>query len=221
MIMRRIQERRILPAAVVPSADLAAPLARALLAGGLDVMEITFRNPHAPACLKRIADEIPEMLIGAGTLLTPDQVRQAVDCGAKFGVTPGFNPTVIAAAAAVGLPIIPGVLTPGEMERALEAGCSTVKFFPAEAAGGVEFLKAIAAPYAHTPLRIIPLGGIGPQNFARYLALPIVVAVGGSWLASAQLIGGKHWDQITGLTAAALETAKEIDGGNRGSSSHQ
>jgi 2-dehydro-3-deoxyphosphogluconate aldolase / (4S)-4-hydroxy-2-oxoglutarate aldolase len=208
--MNRIYERRVLPALVIPSDDFAGPLAKALLAGGLDVMEVTFRNPDAPRCIERICKEVPEMFIGAGTLLNAQQVRQAVDCGARFGVTPGFNPTVIQAAAAAKLPLIPGVLTPGEMERALEAGCPTVKFFPAEAAGGVAFLKAISGPYAHTALRIIPLGGIGPKNLREYLALPIVAAVGGSWLAPPELISARQWARVTALTQEALALAGAV-----------
>jgi 2-dehydro-3-deoxyphosphogluconate aldolase / (4S)-4-hydroxy-2-oxoglutarate aldolase len=202
--MNRIFERGILPAAVVPSAAEAVPLARALLAGGLDVMEVTFRNADAPRCVELIRKEVPEMQIGAGTLLTAAQIQQAIDAGAQFGVTPGFNPTVIEAARARNFPLIPGVMTPGEMERALEMGCPTVKFFPAEAAGGVNYLKAVAAPYAHTALRVIPLGGIGPTNLQPYLALPIVAAIGGSWMASRELAAAHDWPRITALAQEAL-----------------
>jgi 2-dehydro-3-deoxyphosphogluconate aldolase/(4S)-4-hydroxy-2-oxoglutarate aldolase len=206
--MQRIFRCRILPAAVIPTAADAVPLALALLAGGLDVMEVTFRTPDAARCIELIREKVPNMYIGAGTLLTPEQIDQAIESGAQFGVTPGFNPTVIAAAAARSFPLIPGVLTPGEMERAMESGCTTVKFFPAAAAGGPQFLKAIAAPYAHTRLKIIPLGGVGPSNMREYLTIPLVVAVGGSWLTDRQLVLDRAWDRITLLAQEALLLAK-------------
>ncbi len=202
--MERIFARKILPAAVIPNAAAAVPMARALLAGGLDIMEVTFRNADAPRCVELIRKEVPEMQIGAGTLLTVDQIKQAVNAGAQFGVTPGFNPTVIDAARSMKFSLIPGVMTPGEMERALEMGCPLVKFFPAQVAGGVEFLKAISGPYAHTALRIIPLGGIGPSNIKPYLALPIVAAIGGSWMASRELAAAQDWPRITALAQEAV-----------------
>lgn len=198
---------RILSAAVIDDPAHAVPLARALLAGGLDVMEVTFRNAHAAECIRRIRAEAPSMVIGAGTLLTPAQVDEARTAGAAFGVTPGFNPTVVRHAVATGFTLAPGVLTPGEMEQALELGCPTVKFFPASAAGGPDFIKAVAAPYAHTPLRLVPLGGISEANLAAYLALPLVVAVGGSWLTDRKLAAAGRWDEITTLTRRAVAVA--------------
>lgn len=198
---------RLLPAAVIDDPSLAVPLARALLAGGLDVMEITFRNRHAAECIRRIRAEVPAMVVGAGTLLTPTQIDEARTAGAVFGVTPGFNPTVVRHAVASGFTLAPGVLTPGEMEQSLELGCPVVKFFPADAAGGPEFIKAVAAPYAHTPLRLIPFGGIGEQSLARYLELPLVVAVGGSWLCERALTTAEAWDEITARTRRAMAAA--------------
>ncbi len=206
-LVAALSKARILSAAVIDDPAHAVPLARALLAGGLGVMEVTFRNAHAAECVRRIRAEVPEMLVGAGTLLTPAQVDEARAAGAAFGVTPGFNPTVVRHAVASGFTLAPGVLTPGEMEQSLELGCPTVKFFPAAAAGGPEFLKAVAAPYAHTPLRVVPLGGIGEQNLASYLALPIVVAVGGSWLTDRKLAAAGRWDEITALTRRAVAAA--------------
>lgn len=203
----RLAARRILSAAVIDHPAYAVPLARALLAGGLDIMEVTFRNEHAADCIQRILGEVPGMMVGAGTLLTPAQIDAARTAGAQFGLTPGFNPDVVRAAVDQGFPFIPGVMTPGEMEQSLALGCPVVKFFPAVNAGGPGFIKSVAAPYAHTSLRIIPLGGISEANMGEYLRLPIVLAVGGSWLTSRELAAAGHWDEITRLTRQALRLA--------------
>lgn len=210
-LVAALSRARILSAAVIDDPGHAVPLARALLAGGLGVMEVTFRNAHAAECIRRIRAEAPEMLVGAGTLLTPAQVDEARRAGAAFGVTPGFNPTVVRHAVATGFTLAPGVLTPGEMEQALELGCPTVKFFPAAAAGGPDFIKAVAAPYAHTPLRIVPLGGVGEHNLAAYLALPLVVAVGGSWLTDRKLAAAGRWDEISALARRARAVADSTE----------
>jgi 2-dehydro-3-deoxyphosphogluconate aldolase/(4S)-4-hydroxy-2-oxoglutarate aldolase len=207
MLLGRINTRRILLTAVIPTAAAAESVARAVLAGGLDVMEVAFRNSDAAECIRRIKAEVPGMQIGAGTILTPTQVRDAAAAGAEFAVSPGFNPTVVRAALESGMTFIPGVATPGEMERALELGCPTVKFFPAEALGGPRFLRALAGPYGHTPLRVIPIGGIGPQNLVRYLAVPLVAAVGGSWITPRDLINARDWDGITQLAREAITLA--------------
>jgi 2-dehydro-3-deoxyphosphogluconate aldolase/(4S)-4-hydroxy-2-oxoglutarate aldolase len=206
-LVAALSRARILSAAVIDDPAHAVPLARALLAGGLDVMEVTFRNAHAAECIRRIRAEVPAMLVGAGTLLSPAQVDVARAAGAAFGVTPGFNPTVVRHAVESGFTLAPGVLTPGEMEQSLELGCPTVKFFPADAAGGPDFIKSVAAPYAHTPLRIIPLGGIGETNLATYLSLPLVVAVGGSWLTDRKLAAAGRWDEVTALVRRAVAAA--------------
>lgn len=203
-LVAALSRARILSAAVIDDPFHAVPLARALLDGGLGVMEVTFRNAHAAECIRRIRAEVPEMLVGAGTLLTPAQVDEARAAGAAFGVTPGFNPTVVRHAVTSGFTLAPGVLTPGEMEQSLELGCPTVKFFPAAAAAGPDFIKAVAAPYAHTALRIVPLGGIGEHNLATYLALPLVVAVGGSWLTDRKLAAAGQWAEVTALTRRAV-----------------
>lgn len=207
MLVNRLAARRVLSAAVVEHPEHAVPLARALLAGGLDIMEVTFRNSHAAECIRRITAEVPEMLVGAGTLLSASQIDEAQAAGASFGLTPGFNPPVVQAAVARKFPFIPGVLTPGEMEQSLALGCPIVKFFPAANAGGPDFIKSVSAPYAHTPLRIIPLGGINESNLGDYLRLPIVVAVGGSWLTSRDLTEAHRWADITQLTKRAMLAA--------------
>ena len=199
---------RLLSAAVIDDVNHAVPLARALLAGGLDVMEVTFRNAHAAECIRRIRAEVPGMHVGAGTLLTAAQVDDARAAGAAFGVTPGFNPRVVTHAVATGFALAPGVMTPGEIERSLELGCATVKLFPATAVGGPEFILAIAAPYAHTPLRLIPLGGVNAANFPDFLRLPLVLAVGGSWLTDRALAAAGRWDEIASRAARAVILAR-------------
>lgn len=171
-------------------------------------MEITFRNPAAPACVAAVRQEVPEMTVGAGTLLNPAQVELALKHGAQFGVTPGFNPEVIRAATAAGLPLIPGVATAGELERALALCCAVVKLFPAEQLGGLAMVKALAGPYAQTGLKVIPMGGVNQQNGAAYAANPFVGALGGSWMAAPELIAAKDWAVITRLTRAALLLVK-------------
>ncbi|MBS1852865.1 MAG: bifunctional 4-hydroxy-2-oxoglutarate aldolase/2-dehydro-3-deoxy-phosphogluconate aldolase [Acidobacteria bacterium] len=217
--MDRIKARRILAAATLPSADLAVPVARALCEGGLDVMEVVFRSRGAAASIERIRAHVPDMQVGAGTLLTCAQIEEALAAGAQFGVSPGFNPTVVKAAQNLGLVFIPGVATPGEMERALELGCETVKFFPAEAAGGVKFLRAVAGPYAHTALRVIPFGGIGPHNLTDYLANPLVAAVGGSWIVHREKVLAGDWKGITELAQGAVSLAASV-GRDLASQSH-
>jgi len=202
-----LSRAHILSAAVIDNPEHAVPLARALLAGGLNIMEVTFRNAHAAECIRRIRNEVPAMTVGAGTLLSAAQVDEARAAGAQFGVSPGFNPTVVRHAVAVHFPFAPGVFTPGEMEQSLELGCPIVKFFPAATGGGLDFIKSVAAPYAHTVLRLIPLGGIGEANLVEYLGLPLVIAVGGSWLTDRQLAAAGQWDEITKKTTRAVQLA--------------
>ncbi len=210
MIIDRILAKRIVPVVVLDSADHAEPLAEALLAGGLDIMEITFRTAAAEESIRRIAAKFPEVLLGAGTLLEKDQVLRARNAGAVFGLAPGLNPEIIDTAREVGLEFSPGVMTPSEVEQALSLGCRLLKFFPAEAAGGVNMLKALAGPYAHTGVKFTPTGGITSGNLASYLKLPVVAAIGGSWMVDKALVNGGKWDEITRLTREALEAAAAV-----------
>lgn len=203
----RILQKRIVPVAVIDDANDAAPLAEALQAGGLDLIEVTFRTPAAAAALRNIKKTFPAMLVGAGTLLTTAQIEEARQAGAEFGVAPGLNEDVVRASLKAGLPFIPGVATASEVERALQLGCRLLKLFPADAVGGVRLLKSLAGPYAHTGVKFIPLGGINAGNAAEYLVLPIVAAVGGSWMVERKLIAAKNWSEITALTAAAVKLA--------------
>ncbi len=203
----RILAKRIVPVVVLDHAESAEPLAEALLAGGLDIMEITFRTAAAEESIRRIATRFPEILLGAGTLLEADQVQRAKDAGATFGLAPGLNPHIIAKARETGLQFSPGVMTPSDVEHALSLGCKLLKFFPAEAAGGTNMLKSLAGPYSHTGVKFIPTGGITSANLASYLKLPVVAAIGGSWMVDKQLVNDGKWAEITRLTREALESA--------------
>ncbi len=198
---------RLMPAVGVSTPEDAVAVARAFLAGGLKVMEITFRSPRAPECVAAVRAQVPEMTVGAGTLLNPAQIALAIRYGAQFGVTPGFNPEVVCAANVAKFPLVPGIATCGELEQALALGCAAVKAFPVEQLGGIGFLKAISGPYAQTGIKIIPMGGVGPANAAAYAALPIVGALGGSWMAAPDLIKARDWAGITRLTREALDLA--------------
>lgn len=209
-MLDRISRKRIVPVVVLDSDRDAEPLAEALLAGGLDVMEITFRTEAAEESIRRIAARFPEILVGAGTLLTGEQVKRAAGAGAVFGLAPGLNPHTIEAARAENIAFSPGVMTPGEIEMAMAHGCDLLKFFPAENAGGAKMLKAFAGPYRHTGVKFIPTGGITSENLAGYLELPVVAAIGGSWMVEKKLVNEGKWAEITRLTAAALAAAAVV-----------
>jgi 2-dehydro-3-deoxyphosphogluconate aldolase/(4S)-4-hydroxy-2-oxoglutarate aldolase len=196
-IYDRIGQLRVVPVVAIESVDAAVPLADALIAGGLPVAEITFRTAAAADVLRTLRQERPQLLIGAGTVTNPDQARSAKECGAEFAVAPGFNPRVVKAAQDVGLPFSPGVMTPTDIEAALEAGVHVLKFFPAGAAGGVKMLKSLAAPYAHLGVRFVPTGGVNVDNAMDYLGEPSVLAVGGTWLAKKDDIADGRWEKIT------------------------
>ena len=201
----RFLSQRLICVAVIDRADDAVPLAEALLAGGLNAIEVTFRTAGAADAIARIRRALPDAVVGAGTLLTADQVKQAVAAGAQFGVSPGLSEAVSRAAHDNRLPLFPGVITPTEVMRALDLGWKHLKFFPAETFGGVNALKALAGPFGHTGVKFIPTGGISAANLPAYLALPQVAAVGGSWMAERKLVAEKSWGKITALTAEAMK----------------
>ncbi len=202
-------KQRLLCITTIDRAEDAVPLAEALLAGGLKVMEITFRTAAAAESIQRIRQKVPNMAIGAGTLLSPEQVQRAIDVGAQFGVSPGLNEAVLKAAQDRHLPFFPGVVTPTEVDRALNLGWKHLKFFPAEPAGGVAMLKALAGPFAHTGVKFIPTGGINAAKLPDYLAIPQVAAVGGSWMGERRLIVEKAWSKITELAAEAVNVVAQ------------
>ncbi|SDN04525.1 bifunctional 4-hydroxy-2-oxoglutarate aldolase/2-dehydro-3-deoxy-phosphogluconate aldolase [Ensifer sp. YR511] len=205
-VATRIAVARILPVVVIDRVEDAVPLARALIEGGLPVAEITFRTEVAAEAIRQISADAPEMLVGAGTVLTTGNLDAARQAGAAFIVTPGFNPAIVAAARDAGMPIVPGVNNPTGIEQAMAAGLDIVKFFPAEPTGGVAFLKALMGPYGG--MRFVPTGGIGPKNLASYLALPAVLACGGSWMVDPQLIRQGRFDEISRLTGEAVSLAR-------------
>ncbi len=198
-------KQRLICVAVIDKAEDAVPLAKALLAGGLNVIEVTFRTAGAADCIARIRERVPQMLVGAGTLLTAEQVKQAIGAGAQFGVSPGLSESVSTAAQQNDFPLFPGVITPTEIMRALELGWKNLKFFPAETFGGVNALKALIGPFGHTGVKFIPTGGIMAATLPNYLAIPQVAAIGGSWMAERKLVAEKNWKQITSLTSEAMK----------------
>ena len=204
--------QRLLCITAVDNPDDAVPLAEALIAGGLQVMEITFRTAAAAESIRRIRQRVPQISIGAGTLLTPENVNQAMDVGAQFGVSPGLNEAILAAAKKHHMPFYPGVMTPTEVDRALGLGYKHLKFFPSEPAGGVKMIKALAGPFAHAGVKFIPTGGINAASLADYLAVPQVAAVGGSWMGDRKLLAEKAWSKITALTVEALKVAAAARG---------
>lgn len=206
-VFESITRKRIIPVVVIEEDSTAESLAETLLRAGMDVMEITFRTAAAEAAIRRIAARFPEMTLGAGTLLDAAQVRQAAEAGARFAVAPGLNDSVVRAAGEAAIEMIPGVMTPSEVERALSLGCRLVKFFPAEQAGGVAMIKALEGPYGHTGLRLVPTGGINPSNMCAYLERPSVAAIGGSWMVEKKLIAARGWHRIEELTRAAIALA--------------
>jgi 2-dehydro-3-deoxyphosphogluconate aldolase / (4S)-4-hydroxy-2-oxoglutarate aldolase len=203
----RLTQLPLIPVIVIDDENDAEPLAEALLAGGLDRIEVTLRTPAAMAALGRICRRFPEMLVGAGTVITREQAQRCLDLGVSFGVAPGFNPETLRLFEQAGVPFIPGVLSPSEIEAAYAHGCALLKFFPAEAAGGSKMLSALAGPYESLGIRFCPTGGVSLDNMNAYLALPQVFAVGGSWLASKRQIADKQWTVITQQTREALAHA--------------
>jgi len=191
----------VLPVVVAHSAEDGVAVARALVAGGLPAIELTLRTPAALEAIRAIAAEVPEILVGAGTIVAPGQAKLAADSGAQFLVSPGTTGQVLRAMQDTGLPFLPGVATVSEVLAALEAGCRELKFFPAEAAGGVDFLRSVAAPVPSA--RFCPTGGITAASAASYLALPNVGCVGGSWLTPADAVAAGDWDRISALAAEA------------------
>lgn len=206
----RLAQAPLVPVVVLEDADRAVPLAEALLKAGLPQMEITFRTAAAADAILRISTQLPEMLVGAGTLLSPEAVERAVDAGSRFGVAPGFNPAVAARAQALRLPFIPGIATPTELEAALAAGCEVLKFFPAQQAGGVPMLKAMLAAYGHTGVRFMPTGGVDKASLPAWLAVPQVLAVGGSWMVEKALLEAGDWAEVARRTREALDVIREV-----------
>ena len=209
-MIERLTKHPVIPVIVIEDENDAEPLAEALLEGGLDVIEVTCRTAAAPAALARIIRSFPQMLVGAGTVVTREQAQRCVDLGVSFAVAPGFNPETVRLFQENEVLFIPGVLSPSEIESAFGLGCTLLKFFPAGAAGGPKMLRALAGPYASLGVRFCPTGGVNVDNMNEYLSLPEVFAIGGSWIASKRQIAEKQWSAITQQTREALARAREV-----------
>lgn len=203
-ILERMHQIGIIPVIAIDDAEQAVPLARALVAGGLPAAEVTFRTDAAEEAMRRIAKEVPEMLLGAGTVLTHDQADRAIAAGAQFIVSPGFNPDTAKYVMGKGCLMMPGTATPGEMEQAMALGLEAVKFFPAEQNGGIAKLKAIAAPYKM--LKWMPTGGVNTKNMMDYLSFNQILACGGTWMVKKDLIDSANWSEITRICKEAVKT---------------
>lgn len=203
-VLKTISNIGIIPVIAIEDADKAVPLAKALVAGGLPAAEVTFRTAAAEEAIRRICAEVPEMLVGAGTVLTHEQLDRALDAGCKFIVSPGFNPDTVKYGLSKGALMLPGTATGGEMEQAMALGLEVVKFFPAEQNGGIEKIKALAGPYKN--LKWMPTGGVNTKNMMDYLSFGQVVACGGTWMVKKELIDNEQWDEITRICKEAVKT---------------
>jgi 2-dehydro-3-deoxyphosphogluconate aldolase/(4S)-4-hydroxy-2-oxoglutarate aldolase len=211
--LERLRQIRLAPVIVIDDPLNAAPLAEALAEGGLPCAEVTFRTAAAAESLRRMADARPDMLLGAGTVLSPRQAAEARAAGAQFIVSPGLNPVVVDYCLEQGIPVFPGVCTPTEIEAGLQRGLNVLKFFPAEPAGGLAYLKAISAPYSM--VEFIPTGGINAEKLPAYLSFRSVVACGGSWMAPAEWIRAGDFERIRQETARAVQSIQQITGGSQ------
>ena len=205
-IAEQLKKSGIVPVIVLENVENSENLAKALLEGGVNVAEVTFRAEGADKVISRMVKAYPDMLVGAGTVLTIEQLDRAKEAGAKFCVAPGLNPAIVKHAQEIGMPFIPGVATATEIESALSLGITTVKFFPAEQAGGLNYIKAVSAPYPM--MRFMPTGGINAENISNYLAFPKVIACGGSWIVAYKLLKEENWAEVTRL---CLEVTNKIN----------
>ena len=195
-IIEKIKRSGIIAVLEINNVEHAVPVAEALLRGRVTAIELTLRTPSAIPSIRQISERVPQITIGIGTILFPEQIDSVIKQGADFGVAPGFNPNIVRKAKASGFAFAPGILTPSELEGSLEQGCNVLKFFPAEPSGGISYLKSLNAPYSFLNLSYIPLGGITEANLYEYAAYPNVIAVGGSWIATRELIEAEAWGEI-------------------------
>ena len=207
-VVETLKSAGIIPVIVIEDEAQAVPLANALVNGGLPVLEVTFRTKAAAGAIAKIKAEVPNAVVGAGTLLTKEQVKAAYEAGAVFGVAPGFDPAIVAYAQEIGLPMVPGIATASELSQALTAGVPMVKFFPAEAAGGVKMIKNLLGAFRFTGVKFMPTGGVNPQNVKEYLSVPEIVACGGTWIVPKDALANNDWAAIEALAAEAAAVAK-------------
>lgn len=211
-LFETLRKFAVVPVIAIDSVEAALPLVDALVEGGLPIAEITFRTAVAGEVIAKIDEERPEVILGAGTILSLDNLRLAKKVGARFGVSPGLNPDIVAEANRLGLPFIPGVLTPTDIEKALSLGVKIQKFFPSEASGGLTMIKALIGPYGHTGVKFMPTGGVSPSNLEEYLSSDAVICVGGTWIAPKEAIAGKKWDQVRDNCREVMEIVKRVRG---------
>ena len=211
-IVETLGKAGVVPVIVIEKEEQAVPLARSLVKGGLPVLEVTFRTKAAAGAIAAIRREVPEAVLGAGTLLAPQMVKDAKAAGAVFGVAPGFDPAVMAAAKEAGLSMCPGIATASELSQALTAGCEMVKFFPAEAAGGVKMIKNLLGAFRFTGVKFMPTGGVNLSNVAEYLAVPEIVCCGGTWIVPKDALAAGDWAAIEKLASDAAALVREIRG---------
>jgi len=209
-ILNRVADLGVVPVIAIEKVEAAIPLADALLQGGLPMVEITFRTAAAAEVIRKISQERPQLVVGAGTVLTAANLDAAKASGAAFAVAPGLNPQIVKHAQELGMPFVPGVATPTDIEQGLALGCELLKFFPAEALGGVTMIEALSAPYKHTGIRFIPTGGVNSGNLESYLKLDTVAAVGGTWIAKKEDLSTGKWDDIRNRCKAALEIVAKV-----------
>ena len=211
-IVETLKSAGIIPVIVIEKEEQAVPLAKALVKGGLPVLEVTFRTKAAAGAIAAIKREVPEAIVGAGTILTVEQLRAAKEAGAVFGVAPGFDPVIMAAAKAEQIPFCPGIATASELSQALTAGAPMVKFFPAEAAGGVKMIKNLLGAFRFTGVKFMPTGGVHLSNVGDYLAVPEIVACGGTWIVPKDALAAGDYDAIEKLAADSSALVKKIRG---------
>lgn len=209
-IIKKIDDAGIIAVLVIDDIAHAIPVGKALLAGGVNIIELTLRTPVAFDAAQIIKKELPEIILGFGTVINTEQVKKAVDAGADFAVAPGCNPKIIDEAYKQGLSFAPGIMTPTDIEIAVEHGCSVLKYFPAETAGGLDHLISIVNPYQYLGLQFIPLGGCNINNAASYLKSDLITAIGGSWIATRALIQAEDWNTITANAKAITELIQQI-----------
>ncbi|WP_318419865.1 bifunctional 4-hydroxy-2-oxoglutarate aldolase/2-dehydro-3-deoxy-phosphogluconate aldolase [Photobacterium leiognathi] len=203
----KLRDLKVMPVIQIDNADDAVPLAKVLVENGLPAAEITFRTAAAAESIRRIREEFPEIVLCAGTVLTKEQVDAAIEAGADFVISPGFNPTTVKYCIENNIKMIPGVNNPSLVEQALELGVTALKFFPAEASGGINMLKSLTGPYGQ--IELMPTGGVNPQNLLDYLAIPQVVACGGTWIASTAAINAHDWDSIARNVREAVKLTQQ------------
>ena len=202
----------VVPVIAIESPDMSLPFADALIEGGLPVAEITFRTAAAAEVIRKLKKERPQLFLGAGTILSVENLVQAKEAGAVFGVAPGLNPQIVKKAVDIGFPFFPGVMTPSEIDQGLSYGIKVLKFFPSEASGGTSMLKALSTPFGHLGVRFLPTGGINIKNLEDYLKMPQVIACGGTWIAKKDVISAGNWDEIRKNAANVVEVVKAIRG---------